>query len=231
MGKVLTMKELPSADRPYEKCIASGPSSLSDSELLAAILGNGVPGKPVLNLARELLYNKKSGNGLLSLLEMGLSELQEISGIGKTKAVRLLCIFELARRISKEKAATVLDFSRPKSVADYYMEDMRHLKQEELLLVMLDGKNRLIGDKVLFKGTVNRSIVSPREVFLEALSRKAVYILLLHNHPSGDTTPSKADIIVTKQIKEAGEMIGIRLVDHIIIGDKKYTSFCNERLL
>ena len=124
-----------------------------------------------------------------------------------------------------------LDFSNPKSVADYYMEDMRHLKQEQLLLIMLNGKNKLIRDKILFKGTVNQSIANPREVFLEALKAEAVYIILLHNHPSGDTSPSRADRLMTRQIKEAGELVGIRLLDHIIIGDNSYTSLCNERLI
>lgn len=226
-----TMKGLPEMERPYEKCMLYGAQGLSDAELLAAILGNGTQGKSALELAREILYERSEEKGLLGLTRLEEKQLRKIPGIGRTKAVRLLCIFELARRISKETAADRLDFSNPKSVADYYMEDMRHLRQEQLILIMLNGKNKLIRDKILFKGTVNQSFASPREVFLEALKAEAVYIILLHNHPSGDTSPSKADILMTRQIKEAGELMGIRLLDHIIIGDRCYTSLCNQGLL
>lgn len=226
-----TMKGLPEMERPYEKCMLYGAQSLSDAELLAAILGTGTQGKSALSLAREMLYQEPEGSGILGLVQLEEKQLRKIPGIGRSKAARLLCIFEFARRISKETAKCQLDFSSPKSVADYYMEDMRHLKQEQLLLIMLNGKNRLIKDKVLFKGTVNQSFASPREVFLEALKAEAVFIILLHNHPSGDTSPSKADILMTRQIKEAGELMGIRLLDHIIIGNRSYTSFCNQGLL
>lgn len=226
-----TMKGLPEMERPYEKCMLYGAQGLSDAELLAAILGNGTQGKSALELAREILYERPEEKGLLGLTRLEEKQLRKISGIGRAKTVRLLCIFELARRISKETAADRLDFSNPKSVADYYMEDMRHLRQEQLILIMLNGKNKLIGDKILFKGTVNQSFASPREVFLEALKAEAVYIILLHNHPSGNTSPSKADILMTRQIKEAGELMGIRLLDHIIIGDRSYTSLCNQGLL
>ena len=226
-----TMKGLPEMERPYEKCMLYGAQSLSDAELLAAILGTGTQGKSALDLAREMLYQKLEGSGILGLVQLEEKQLRKIPGIGRSKAARLLCIFELARRISKETAKCQLDFSNPKSVADYYMEDMRHLKQEQLLLIMLNGKNRLIRDRVLFKGTVNQSFANPREVFLEALKAEAVFIILLHNHPSGDTSPSKADILMTRQIKEAGELMGIRLLDHIIIGNRSYTSFCNQGLL
>lgn len=226
-----TMKGLPESERPYEKCMTYGAGSLSDAELLAAILGTGTHGKSALGLAREMLYQKQEEKGILGLLQLEEKQLQKIPGIGKSKAARLLCIFEFARRISKETARKQLDFAQPKSVADYYMEDMRHLKQEQLLLIMLDGKNRLVRDKILFKGTVNQSLANPREIFLEALRAEAVFILLLHNHPSGDTTPSRADILMTRQIKEAGDLLGIRLLDHIIIGDRAYTSLCNEKLM
>ncbi len=225
------MKGLPESERPYEKCMLYGAQALSDAEILAAILGNGTQGKSALELGREILYERPGKEGLLGLSRLDEKQLQKIPGIGKTKAARLLCIFELARRISKETAANRLDFSNPRSVADYYMEDMRHLRQEQLLLIMLNGRNKLIKDKILFKGTVNQSFASPREVFLEALKAEAVYIILLHNHPSGDTTPSKADILMTRQMKEAGDLMGIRLLDHIIIGDRSYTSLCNQGLL
>ncbi len=226
-----SMKTLPKEERPYEKCISGGVRTLSDAELLAAILGNGTRGKTALELSMELLYKDTQEPGFLHILQLDFDDLQKIQGIGEAKAVRLLCVAEFARRLAKQTAKDRLDFSNPKSVADYYMEDLRHLKQEQLLLIMLNGKNKLLGDKVLFVGTVNRSLVNPREVFLEALKKEAVYIILLHNHPSGDITPSKADILMTRKMKEAGELLGIRLLDHIIIGDQRYSSFCNQGLL
>lgn len=231
MKEKRSMKNLPMEERPYEKCLSGGVRTLSDAELLAAILGNGTIGKTALELAMELLYENTSEPGFLHILQLGLEDLQRIQGIGKAKAIRLLCVAEFARRLAKQSAKDRLDFSNPKSVADYYMEDLRHLKQEQLILVMLNGKNKLLGDKTLFVGTVNQSLVNPREVYLEALKREAVFIILLHNHPSGDITPSNADVVMTRKMKEAGELIGIRLLDHIIIGNQKYSSFCNQGLL
>lgn len=231
MKEKRSMKNLPMEERPYEKCLSGGVRTLSDAELLAAILGNGTIGKTALELAMELLYENTSEPGFLHILQLGLEDLQRIQGIGKAKAIRLLCVAEFARRLAKQSAKDRLDFSNPKSVADYYMEDLRHLKQEQLILVMLNGKNKLLGDKTLFVGTVNQSLVNPREVYLEALKREAVFIILLHNHPSGDITPSNADVVMTRKMKEAGELIGIRLLDHIIIGNQEYSSFCNQGLL
>lgn len=231
MKEKRSMKNLPMEERPYEKCISGGVHTLSDAELLAAILGNGTIGKTALELAMELLYENTSEPGFLHILQLGLEDLQKIHGIGKAKAIRLLCVAEFARRLAKQSAKERLDFSNPKSVADYYMEDLRHLKQEQLILVMLNGKNKLLGDKILFVGTVNQSLVNPREVYLEALKREAVFIILLHNHPSGDITPSNADVVMTRKMKQAGELIGIRLLDHIIIGNQEYSSFCNQGLL
>lgn len=231
MKEKRSMKNLPMEERPYEKCISGGVHTLSDAELLAAILGNGTIGKTALELAMELLYENTSEPGFLHILQLGLEDLQKIHGIGKAKAIRLLCVAEFARRLAKQSAKERLDFSNPKSVADYYMEDLRHLKQEQLILVMLNGKNKLLGDKILFVGTVNQSLVNPREVYLEALKREAVFIILLHNHPSGDITPSNADVAMTRKMKQAGELIGIRLLDHIIIGNQEYSSFCNQGLL
>ena len=122
-------------------------------------------------------------------------------------------------------------FKTPASVAEYYMEDMRHKEQEVLLLLMLDQKGRLLREKYIFKGTVNASMISPREIFLEALSSRAVQIILLHNHPSGDASPSKEDRNVTRRIQEAGRLLGITLTDHIIIGERTYVSFREEQEL
>lgn len=141
------------------------------------------------------------------------------------KAVQIKCIGELSKRIAQTTARKGLQFTKPWSIADYYMERLRHKEQEELICMMLDTKNHLLGEEMIFKGTVNASLVSPREVFLAAMSYHAVGILLVHNHPSGDPAPSQADLDFTQRILEAGELLGISLLDHIIIGDCRYLSF------
>ena len=133
--------------------------------------------------------------------------------------------------MAKASAKKGLIFNSPSTIADYYMEDMRHKEQEELKLLMLNTKSKLVGESDIFKGTVNASLISPREVFITALEKHAVGIILLHNHPSGDPTPSTSDVLLTKRIKEAGSMIGIELLDHIIIGNNCYMSFSEQKLI
>lgn len=226
MNNTTQMKQLPKEEQPYEKCLSLGVTALTDAELLAIILRNGIKGKSALDVGRDILSRK--GEGLLGVLKLNLEDLISIDGIGEVKAIQILAITEFARRAAKKAASQKLDFSSPGSIAEYYMEDMRHLTQEHLILVMLNGKNKFIRDKVLFVGTVNQSIVNPREIFIEALKSDAVNIVLLHNHPSGDITPSRADLLITRKVREAGELIGIKLLDHIIIGDRKYNSLCTE---
>ena len=155
---------------------------------------------------------------------MSEEELLQIHGIGSVKAMQLKCICELARRLSKEAAGPVPCFDSPQSIAAYYMEDMRHKDQEEIVLLMLNGRNRRIGESVISRGTASGSMISPREIFVEALRHHAVYVALLHNHPSGDPSPSKEDICFTRQVGEAGDLLGVPLLDHIIIGDCCYIS-------
>ena len=222
-----TMKELPESQRPYEKCIREGTQALSDSELLAVILRNGTAGSSSLTLANEVLssFEHSPYPGLLGILHCSLSDLTNIHGIGKVKAIQLKCIGELSKRIAAASARPSLSFHNPVTIAQYYMEQLRHEEQELLICMMLDTKNHLLGDEMIFKGTVNSSLANPREIFLSAVSYHAVGILLVHNHPSGDCTPSQADVDFTQRVKEAGEILGIPLLDHIIIGDCKYLSF------
>ena len=185
-----------------------------------------------MEVSRELLFGDAvNEKGILALYEWDAKTVQKVDGIGKVKAVQVVCIAELARRLSKAAAALNLSFSSPKTIAKYYMEDMRHLKQEHMKLLMLDTKTRLIGESLISKGTVNATLVSPRDLFIEALQKNAVSIILLHNHPSGEPTPSREDLLVTKRIKEAGSLIGIELLDHIIIGNNCYLSFAEKKLL
>lgn len=225
------IKDIYKNDRPYEKCLEQGAVSLTDTELLAVLLRTGTKGLNVLELARHILGPECGNEGILNIHHFTFEKLKSIKGIGTVKAVQILCLSELAKRLSKASAREGLVFSLPSSIAEYYMEDMRHHKQEQMKLLMLNTKSKLLGESDISKGTVNASLVSPRELFIEALEKQAVAIILLHNHPSGDPTPSEADILLTKRVKEAGELIGIKLLDHIIIGNNCYTSFLENNLL
>lgn len=224
----LNTNQLPIEDRPYEKCQKYGAKILTDSELLAVILRCGFKEMNSIELSQHIL-NTTGKEGIIGLSKLSIEKLTAIPGVGKVKATQILCIVELAKRFSKGFARSNLEFSTAKTIADYYMEDMRHYEKEHLLLIMLDTKNHYLGEKVISIGTVNSSYLSPREIFIEALNKNAVRIVLIHNHPSGDPTPSREDLLSTSRIKEAGKLIGIELLDHIIIGDKRYTSLheCN----
>lgn len=218
------IKELNFEERPYEKCERFGAEHLTDAELLAILLRTGTKGENSLELAKKILYQSCEKRGLISIHNWSLEQLMKIKGIGRVKAIQILCLSELARRLAKETAEKQLDFHTPRTIAQYYMEDLRHKKQEHMKLLLLNTKSRLISEKDISVGTVNAAIISPREIFVEALQKNAVYIILLHNHPSGDPTPSVEDVQLTIQIKEAGDLIGVELLDHIIIGDNCYTS-------
>lgn len=224
------MKDIPNAERPYEKCLKQGAEALSDAELLAVLLRTGTKGENVLALAKRLLY-EDGGAGLLGIHQFSFQSLMKLKGIGKVKAVQILCLSELAKRLSKASVEPRLRFSSSQSVAEYYMEDLRHRNQEVMKLLLLNSKAELIDETNISKGTVNASLVTPRELFVEALKKEAVSMILLHNHPSGDPTPRRDDILTTKRISECGLLIGIELLDHIIIGNNCYVSFQEENLL
>lgn len=230
MSRMNTMKDIPNAERPYEKCLKQGAEALSDAELLAVLLRTGTKGENVLALAKRLLY-EDGGAGLLGIHQFSFQSLMKLKGIGKVKAVQILCLSELAKRLSKASVEPRLRFSSSQSVAEYYMEDLRHRNQEVMKLLLLNSKAELIDETNISKGTVNASLVTPRELFVEALKKEAVSMILLHNHPSGDPTPSRDDILTTKRISECGLLIGIELLDHIIIGNNCYVSFREENLL
>lgn len=227
----LFLKETGDVDRPYERCLRHGPSSLSDAQLLAVILRTGTQGSNAIDLSEQVLKLSKGDSGLLGLCHLTAEELMTIPGIGQVKALQLQCVGELSRRISTYRARNQLTFSRPETIADYYMERLRHEERENLILMMLDTKGHLIGEKQMTVGTVNASLISAREIFMEALKYRAVSVLLVHNHPSGDPSPSTEDRKVTEKIRKAGELMEIRLLDHIIIGDRRYMSFAEKGLL
>ena len=225
------IKDMVKDDRPYEKCLEQGAASLSNAELLAVLLRTGIKGKSALDLAQHILSSENGDGGILNLHQFTLKELKDIKGIGTVKAIQILCLSDLAIRLAKANAKEGLVFCNPSTIATYYMEEMRHQKQELMKLLMLNSKSKLLGESDISKGTVNASLISPRELFIEALGKNAVGIILLHNHPSGDPTPSKSDLLLTKRIQQAGEIIGIELLDHIIIGNNCYNSFAENKLL
>lgn len=226
-----TMKELPQEDRPYEKCLAGGPEQLSDAELLAVILRCGVQGRTSLQLAGDILQLCRFEEGLTGIHHLSLHQLQELKGVGLVKAAQIKCIGELSKRLARSQARRELDFRDPATIADYYMEHLRHEEQENVLCMMLDTKNHFLGDPCISKGTVNTSLISPRELFLEALAYHAVHLILVHNHPSGDPTPSVDDIQITERIARAGNLLGITLLDHIVIGNHAYVSMLEAGML
>ncbi len=222
--KHLTMKELPVTEQPYEKCEKNGAESLSDAELLAIIIKSGTKGEKAMDVAYALLNMNARYPGLEGLLRLQPGDLRGIKGIGRVKAIQLMAVCELAKRLTRTEFTTGFVFGSPGTIADYYMAYMRQLPQEELHVMMLDIKNRMISEKLLTKGTISASMIDAREIFIHALKENAVGIVLVHNHPSGDDTPSREDLAATKQVQAAGELIGIRLVDHIIIGNRHFTS-------
>ena len=209
---------MPRDERPYEKCSRLGAEHLSDVELLAVLLRTGTRGENALELAGRILYHA-GGIGILGIHQFNAERLKQIKGIGNVKAIQISCISD------------TVCFTDPKTIAQYYMEDLRHEKQEHMKLLMLNSKAKLLGETTISKGTVNASLVTPRELFIEALQKNAVSIIILHNHPSGDPSPSREDMLTTKRIQDAGALIGIELLDHIIIGNNCYISFREEGML
>ena len=217
---------------PYERFLRFGPENLTETELLAIIIRTGTKDCNAMQLAEQVLsLAKYPKEGLLGLYDVSVKELQAIKGIGEVKAVKLKCLTELSMRMSTATARDGVRFNYSGQVADYFMEKLRHKKTECVMLVCLDAKGQLISEQKLSEGSVRMSLISPREIFLAALHCNAVNILLVHNHPSGDPTPSRADTELTANVRELGDKMDIPLWDHIIIGDNCYTSFKESALL
>ncbi len=227
----MSMREKPKQIRPYERCMDQGPQVLNDAELLAVILRTGAVGMESVELGAQILRLLAPEVGLAGLGRLSIPELMKIRGIGKVKAVQIQCVAELCKRMSKAMAQQNICFQNPASVAHYYMEEMRCLQQEQMKLILLNTKSMRIRDMTIFQGTINSSPASPREIFVEAVRYGAVSILVLHNHPSGDPNPSREDILITKRLKEAGSLMGIPLIDHIIVGDNRYVSLKERGIL
>ncbi len=229
MPKHYKMKALPESERPYEKFLSSGPKSLTDAELLSIIIKSGTKELTSLEVARELLL---AGQGnLLTLYELPVEQLCRFPGIGKVKAIQLKAVAELSVRIAETKRGYQMQLKMPSSVAAYYMERMRHRKTEALMGAFFDAKCAFLGDAEISVGSVSSAYVHPRDIFRQALERNAVFLIMLHNHPSGDPYPSEDDRQITARITECGAMLGITVEDHIIIGDNRYFSFREHDLM
>lgn len=217
------IKDMPKFERPRERLLKFGAESLNTYELLAIILRIGTKHDSVIEVSKHLV---NALNQLSDLKDMTIGEMIKIPGIGQTKAIMIKAALELGKRVSEERVET-MQITSPKIVYDLLNYDLRDLKQEVLIVLYLDLKTNLIAKKEVFRGSLNQSLVHPREIFKYAVKYSAYQILLVHNHPSGDPTPSKQDIALTKAIKNAGKMIQIQLLDHIIIGKDKYLSLNN----
>lgn len=222
--KKMTMKELPVTERPYEKCEKRGAEYLSDAELLAIIIKSGARGEKAMDVACELLNMDPAHPGLEGLMHLNAADFRRLRGIGRVKAIQLNALCELSRRMTRLEFKEGYVFDSPGAIAGYYMAYMSGLKQEEVHMMMLDTRHRMISECMLTRGTVNISLISPREIFIHALRENAVSIVLVHNHPSGDDTPSREDLAATERVRRAGEIVGVELADHIIIGNGHYTS-------
>ena len=219
------LKMMETSGRPYERCLANGPAALTDTELLAVILRTGTRDEDALTLSARILQDSRYP-GLSALLYMSFEDLTAFRGIGRVKAIQLQCVAELARRIWRHESAGSRELmDTPEHCAEYYRQEMKPLEQEQLRLVFLDSRRRRISDRVMTTGTADQSLVSVREILIEALRHHAFALILLHNHPSGSPEPSAADFEATGRVREGCEKVGILLSDHIIIAGNGYYSF------
>lgn len=225
----IKIKEIPKNERPRERLIKYGASSLSNEDLLAILLKTGTKDKSAKDLANNLLIKLGS---IKSLEDMNYHSLSKIKGIGEAKACTILTALELGRRINEDvNTLQNIQINSSEVVYKYFNNLFRHKKQEYFYAVYLDNKKKVIDSKLLFIGTLNYSIVHPREVFKEALMFSASSIICIHNHPSGNIEPSRDDIELTSRLVSVGKMMGIPIVDHLIIGCNNYYSFVDNGIL
>ncbi|MDP4087635.1 MAG: DNA repair protein RadC [Bacillota bacterium] len=228
MENTLKIMDLPENERPRERLIRFGPETLSNSELLAVILGKGSKGENIVSLSNRILMECGGLNGLLSCTG---EEFMKLRGIKEAKAAQLLALAEVSKRFRSYRSGDEYRVKSPEDAAGIVMESMRYLKQEVLRVILLNTKNVVILSKDVSMGSVNSSIVHPREVFTEAVKRCAASIIICHNHPSGDPTPSSEDINITHRLKECGKLLGIEIIDHLIIGNGTYISLKEKGFL
>ncbi|OEH84232.1 hypothetical protein BHU72_12575 [Desulfuribacillus stibiiarsenatis] len=215
------LRDLPPEERPRERMIHHGPETMTNADLLAIILRTGSTNVSVQHLSEQVLSHF---DGLHGLLQSTVEEITAIKGIGPAKAVQIMAAIELGRRIARHKKGDTYTIRTPEDGANYIMDELRHLQQEVFVTLYLNTKNQVLSHERITTGSLNSSIVHPREIFKGALKRSCASIICIHNHPSGDPSPSREDIEVTKRLVSAGEILGIEVLDHIIIGDNTYYS-------
>ena len=228
----LRMKDIPVSERPYEKLEKYGPETLSNAELLAIVIRTGSMQETSVALAQRLLLLGEDRGGVAFLHDLSVEELRRTKGIGRVKALQIKAVMELSKRVS----ASLINNNRvtiksPVEVSTLLMEEMRHLKKEVFKVILLNTKNHIIKYLNVSVGSLNSSIVHPREVFSEAVKVGCSGMLLVHNHPSGDPEPSREDIETTQRLVNAGNILGIKVLDHVVIGDGRYISFKEQGLM
>ncbi len=226
--KHLAIHEWREDERPRERLLKSGAHTLSDAELLAILIAKGARGVSALDVARNLL---KEYTDLTGICSRDVSELSKIHGIGPVKAITMAAVFEIARRIESEPFSLKKIFRSPEEIANFYIPRFRGARKEKFWILLLNTANQVFREVLVSEGSLNASIVHPREVFRIAITESAASIVLLHNHPSGNTEPSREDISITKQLVSAGELIDIKVLDHIIIAGETYTSLAEKKLM
>jgi DNA repair protein RadC len=226
--KGFTIKDIPIEDRPRERLIKFGPEALSNAELLAIILRTGTKSESAINMANRIM----SGNdGLKFLSSCTIQELSLIKGIGNAKAAQIKAAVEIGKRLKGYRSDNKIKINSPEDIANLVMEDMRFLKKEHLRVIFLNTKNIVIDVKDLSIGSLNASVVHPREIYSEAIRKSSASIIICHNHPSGDPSQSQEDINITRRLYEVGKLVGIDLLDHVIIGDGCYISLKEKGIL
>jgi DNA repair protein RadC len=223
-----TLRDMPEEDRPRERMLRCGADALSNSELLAILLRTGTASESAIHVAQRVLRETK---GLRQLASIHVDELTKIRGIGPAKAVQILAGIELGRRLASARLEDTVTIRSPQDASVLLMEEMRYLRKEHFVCLFLNTKNHVLGRETLSIGSLNASIVHPREVFLAAIQRSSASIICAHNHPSGDPTPSREDIDMTARLAEAGRLVGIEVLDHLIIGDGSFVSLKEQGLM
>ena len=229
MQSNLKLSDIPVNERPMEKLLKFGADNLSNAELLAVLLRTGTRGENIVSLSARILSEL---DGLDGLLNLNIEDIRKIKGVKDVKASQILAVVELFSRFKTLKATKEeLKVTSPQDIGNLLVNEMSNLNQEVLKVILLNTKNIIIAEKDIFKGTLNSSIVHPREIFREAVRRGSANIIVAHNHPSGDPTPSKEDINITLRIKECSNIMGIGLLDHIIIGNNKFVSLKEKGII
>jgi len=217
-----TIRDLPRPERPRERLQKFGPEALSAQELLALVIGRGIPKKSVMSIAQELLA--KFGN-VKAISQASIEELSQIKGIGLAKAAQIKASFELGRREELEPELKNFDIKDPEAVVKAIRASIKDKAKEHFKLILLNPRNKIVGISTISIGTLNASLVHPREVFKDAIMHNAASVVLAHNHPSGDPEPSEDDLKITKKLVDSGKILGIEVIDHIVIGKNNYYSF------